>query len=150
MLPEHVAIGVVVAASLLAWTNSSYSQTKPQQDCLSYEPAVVTLSGSLARKTFPGPPNYENIRKGDRPEMSWFLELPTATCVNEDAAEPDLNPAQKAIKEIQLVLQPEQYTQHSALVGKKVVATGTLFGKRTAHHHTPVLLTVRTLAGALK
>ncbi len=30
-------------------------------------------------------------------------------------------------------------------VGKKVLATGTLFGEHAGHHHTPVLLTVHTL-----
>jgi hypothetical protein len=71
-------------------------------------------------------------------------------CVTEDSAEPDLNPKQGAVREIQLVLPPEQYVQHKQLVGKKVIATGTLFGEHTAHHHTPVLLTIHTLEEATK
>ena len=106
----------------------------------------MTLSGTLVRKTFPGPPNYENVKKGDKPETGWFLDLPENVSVNESKTAPDLNPKQSAIHEIQLVLQPEQYQQHKGMVGRTVLATGTLFGEHTGHHHTPVLLTVRTLA----
>ncbi len=37
-----------------------------QGDCLSYEPTEVRLTGTISRKTFPGPPNYQSIRKGDK------------------------------------------------------------------------------------
>ena len=37
------------------------------QDCLSYQPAAVTLKGVIARETFAGPPNYESIKDGDVP-----------------------------------------------------------------------------------
>jgi hypothetical protein len=146
---KHIAVGII-ASTLLILTESSVSQTTPRSGCLSYEPVVVTISGTLVGKTFPGPPNYESVKKGDKPETSWFLDLPTTVCVTEDSAEPDLNPKQGAVREIQLVLQPEHYVQHKQLVGKKVIATGTLFGKHTAHHHTPVLLTIHTLEEATK
>jgi hypothetical protein len=129
---------------------SAMGQNKPQSECLSYEPIVVTLSGTLVRKTFPGSPNYANVKKGDRPETSWFLDLQESVCVNESKTEPDLNPQQSGIREIQLVVKPEQYQQHKGLVGRKVLATGTLFGEHTGHHHTPVLLTVRTLGESPK
>ena len=120
----------------------------PTSPCLSYEPAVVKLSGTLARKTFPGPPNYENIHRGDRPETYWLLELSQPVCVNEDKSEPSLNPARKGIRTVQLVLTADAYKRYRRLVGKRVVATGTLFGEHTAHHHAPVLLTVKDLAQA--
>jgi len=135
----------ITAATILISTNLAIGQRAPQTQCLSYEPAVVSLSGTLVRKTFPGPPNYESVKKGDRPETSWFLDLSEGVCVNESKTEPDLNPEQTGIREIQLVIKPEQYQQHKGLVGRKVLATGTLFGEHTGHHHTPVLLTVRTL-----
>ena len=43
--------------------------------CRSYEPAVVALHGTLVRKTFAGPPNYHDIRKGDEAETYWLLNL---------------------------------------------------------------------------
>ena len=121
-------------------------QSKSTSQCLSYEPSVVTLSGTLVRKTFPGPPNYENIQKGDSVETSWFVELAKPICVDEDRNAPDLNPARIDIHAVQLVLKPEMYEKYKSLVGKQVRVTGTLFGEYTGHHHTPVLLTVTTIA----
>ena len=149
-MPKQFIPVAIIAVMNLIWTNSATGQSTPQYQCLSYEPAVVTLSGTLVRKTFPGPPNYESIKKGDRPESSWFLDLSKSVCVNESTPEPDLNPKQSGIREIQLVVKPEQYQQHKELVGKEVRVTGTLFGEHTGHHHTPVLLTVRTLNEAPK
>jgi hypothetical protein len=114
-------------------------------DCLSYEPAVVTLRGTLVRKTFPGPPNYEDIRKGDRAEVFWLLDLDSPICVNEGKSEPGLNPEAKNIRRVQLVVEAETYKRYKGLVGKKVIATGTLFEGFNGHHHTPVLLMVMTL-----
>ena len=142
-MPKQHIPATIIAGIILISANAGTGQTTPQ--CLSYVPSVVTLSGTLVRKTFPGPPNYESVKKGDKPETSWFLDLPESVCVNESKTEPDLNPKQSGIHEIQLVLKPEQYQQHKGLVGRKVLATGTLFGEHTGHHHTPVLLTVHTL-----
>lgn len=113
--------------------------------CLQYEPAMVKLKGTLIRLTFPGPPGYENVRKGDRPETSWFLKLPYAVCVDQDNADPLINTAKRNIRRVQLVVSEEMYRKYRNLVGHKVVATGTLFGEHTGHHHTPVLLTVSKL-----
>ena len=129
MANQHLPAAIITVIIFIS-TNSAEGQSTSQSQCLSYEPAVVTLSGTLARKTFPGPPNYESIKKGDRPETSWFLDLPESVCVNEDKAEPGLNPKQSGIREIQLVLQPEQYQQHKGMLGRKVLATGTLFDEQ--------------------
>jgi len=113
--------------------------------CRSYEPAVVALHGTLIRKTFAGPPNYNDIHKGDKAETTWLLDLDSPICVNQDTAEPDLNPSQRNVRRVQLVLDQRTYERYKALLGRRVVATGSLFGAHTAHHHTPVLLTVSNL-----
>ncbi len=107
-----------------------------QYDCLSYEPATVTLNGKITRKTFAGPPNYESIKKGDAPETYWILQLAKPVCVNGE--EPEKN-----VSDIQLVLSEKQYAQYEGLLGKRVFVTGTLFHAETGHHHTDVLLKVR-------
>jgi hypothetical protein len=150
VVPKWVVIGIMSASMLPARASSSAAQAKPQPACLAYEPTVVTLRGTLVSKTFPGPPNFESIRNGDKPETYWLLDLPAAVCINEDKVEPDLNPAQEDVREIQLVLKSEWYKQHKALLGREIVATGTLFGRHTGHHHTSVLLTVHTLMEASK
>ena len=40
-----------------------------------YQPTPVTLSGSIITLTFPGPPNYESIKQGDKPEKGAYLIL---------------------------------------------------------------------------
>lgn len=113
--------------------------------CLQFEPAVSSISGTLERKTYPGPPNYEDVKKGDRAETGWYVRLADPICV---AGKPDddLNIRDVAgVRLIQLVLVHDEYKTHAQLVGKKVKATGTLFTGHTGHHHTPVLLTVTRL-----
>jgi hypothetical protein len=110
--------------------------------CLAYEPSVVTLKGTLIRKTFPGPPNYESIRKGDRAEVYWLIQLASPICVNADPSS-DLNSSEKEVREVQLVM--TSYAKYENLIGKRVIATGSLFSAHTAHHRTPVLLTLSKL-----
>lgn len=113
--------------------------------CKSYGPASVSLHGALLRRNFAGPPNYEDIHKGDKVETFWLLKLDSPICVAQDRADPDLNPGQKNVREVQLVLNKDESERLNALLGKRIVATGTLFGAITGHHHTPVLLTVTYL-----
>jgi hypothetical protein len=139
------AMRLVLLLLLMSIATLFRGQAKPVSQCLAYEPSVVTLSGTLVRKTLPGPPNYESIQKGDRAETSWHVQLAKPVCVDEDKNDPRLNPAQKDIRSVQLVLTPEMYEKYKSLVGKQVRATGTLFGEHTGHHHTPVLLTIQTM-----
>jgi hypothetical protein len=134
---------VLQASTLISW-----AQAPSQPSCLTYEPAVVTLTGTVIRKTFPGRPGYESIRHGDEPETYWLLDLPQPICVDEDKSEPWLNEAKQDVRLVQLVVDREAYKKYRRLVGKRVIATGTLFASITGHHHTPVLLTVKTLEPA--
>jgi hypothetical protein len=68
--------------------------------------------------------------------------------VDQDKAQPDLNPAHKRIRTIHLVVPVEFYSKYKDLLGKQVIVTGTLFGAHTVHHRTPVLLTLSGLAEA--
>jgi hypothetical protein len=102
----------------------------------------------LIRKTFPGPPGYESVRDGDRPETYWLLDLPQPICLNVDKYNPDVNFAQQNVRRVQLVLDPSFYKRYKDLVGKRVVATGTMFAGHTGHHHTAALLTVSGLTRA--
>jgi hypothetical protein len=106
--------------------------------CLSYGPFEAELTGTVVRQTF--------TDATDRPETYWVLELSRRICVNRDPKEPDLNHAQKDVRLIQLVfVDQKMFVTYKDLVGKKVIAKGTLFAGISAHHHTPVLLTVSTL-----
>jgi uncharacterized protein DUF4431 len=113
--------------------------------CKSYEPAVVELHGRLVSKTAAGPPNYQDIHKGDEPETFWLLKLDSPICVDQDNKQPDLDPAHQNIRSVQLVLNKEDSERAKSLSGKRVQVAGTLFAAHTGHHHTPVLLTITYL-----
>ena len=113
--------------------------------CKTYEPTVVELTGKLVRKTFAGPPNYQDIHKGDAPETIWLLKLDSPICVDQDSSQPDLNTSQKNVRSVQLVLNNESHERAKSLSGQRVQVAGTLFAAITGHHHTPVLLTVTYL-----
>ena len=136
---------ILALAAMNTVTVAVLGQTKPMKKCLPYEPAEVSLIGKLVRKTFPGPPEYESIRKGDKPEIFWLIQLRGPLCTNEDAENPELNPAYDDVREVQLVVVPAQYRRYKNLVGQEVEATGTLFGEHTIHHRTAVLLTVKDI-----
>jgi Domain of unknown function (DUF4431) len=105
--------------------------------CLEYEPKVVRLSGVIVRETHPGRPNYESIANGDEPETIWVLKLKKAICVS---ASDDINVEADNEKEIQLVLEGEQYKRYLRLLGQRVTVSGKLFHSHTGHHHKTLLL----------
>ena len=111
-------------------------------ECLDYEPAVVSLSGTLAREVYPGRPNYESIADGDEPEAIWVLKLDAPICINDAGF---MAPAETNVTEIQLVLSAEQYEEHATLMGSHVTASGTLFHEHTGHHHKTLLLNTSTI-----
>jgi hypothetical protein len=107
-------------------------------DCLSYA-GRVELDGMLVRRVYPGPPNYESVARGDRAETAWLLRLSRPACVAADARDPGgINLAVEDLREVQLVLTPEQLRR--ARAGQRVALSGALFGAHTGHHRTPVLL----------
>ncbi|MBI5885577.1 MAG: DUF4431 domain-containing protein [Deltaproteobacteria bacterium] len=112
------------------------------EECLFYEPTKVRLTGVITRQTFPGPPNYESIEKGDEPETYWILKLEKPVCINGNPKDELNDETVKDIKNIHLVFHGDEYTRYRGLVSKKVVASGTLFHAQTAHHRTKVLMNV--------
>lgn len=142
--------GLLILVSCLGHASGQSRRT-----CLSYEPTVVKLTGVVISRTFPGPPEYESIRKGDEPESYWLLALPRPVCVNQaaDSAGYPFNLARKNIRWIQLVFNSEKgydsiqevYDAYRPLLGKRILATGTLYGRQTPQHKTRVLLWVHTL-----
>lgn len=118
------------------------SNATTRKSCLSYEPVAVNLKGKITRKSFAGPPNYENAKKGDTPEPYWILHLIRPICVNADDKIIDGEKREKNVSKIQLVLTEEQYVKYKGLLGKPVEVSGKLWHAHTGHHHTNVLLTV--------
>jgi hypothetical protein len=110
------------------------------QDCLSYETDGISLTGTISKKTFPGPPNYESIKKGDKPETYWVLHLEKPICTTASGD----SDAEKDITDLQLTVTGKQYALYRKYLGGKVTVTalGKLSHAITGHHHTPVLMEV--------
>ena len=94
---------MTLAALLIAFFCSSVMAESPG-DCLTYEKVTVQLTGKILIKTVPGPPNYESIKEGDKPEHPWFLHLAKPICTNADRDD-EFNVAEARVSDIHLVLQ---------------------------------------------
>lgn len=105
------------------------------------------FKGVLTRKIFPGPPNYEDIGKGDKPEPAYILRMRKPICVSRD---PFID-SSKQIDRIQVF--PEDkldakpvWEALRKLVGKSVVVEGAQpFTAHTGHHHAPLLLPIASV-----
>lgn len=125
-------------------TSASAQNSASAQTCLEYGP-TVTLTGKVQSRVFPGPPNYESVKRGDRPETTLILSLATPTCTTNKTAD-DIDVPETDIREVQLVItKPSDWKLLKRLLGKPVVITGTLFHSHTAHHRTKVLLDLAEL-----
>ena len=131
--------------AFLLLTLIAIAQFAVHSQCLKCEPTEVTLKGTVYSKDFPGPPNYESIRRGDERMRYWILRLEKPICVEGD----DFNKTRVAnVRELQLVFMDESYyrkyrryvRQHSRF---RVV--GSLFHQETGHHVTKILITVKAL-----
>jgi hypothetical protein len=137
---------LILLAALMAF-GCPATRAASQGDCLSYEPASVKLTGRVIRKVFPGRPNYESIKDGDEPEPAWILHLAKPICVKADGKE-EFNVAVGKVSDLHLVLRGKQFSQLRRLRRKGAVTlTGTLFHSFTGHHHTEVLMEVKSIKG---
>lgn len=113
--------------------------------CLSYGPSQVTVVGTLDSRTLPGAPNYVSVARGDYPETVLILRLEKAACVTGDPTSQMNRKSHSGLSEIQLSVAADKVR---SLVGKKVRASGTLFGAHSGHHRTPVVLQVSRIGAS--
>jgi hypothetical protein len=109
--------------------------------CLPAEPTVVPLRGVLERVTFAGPPNYQDIAQGDRPETYFVLRLKSPVCLSVEGG------GEIAASRVQLLLRPEQFVLFRPSLGHEVTLPGSLWPAQTGHHHTPLMFTPATTPG---
>jgi hypothetical protein len=115
-------------------------RTSDAAGCLRYD--FVSLTGTLVRQTYPGPPDYESVAKGDEPLVIWVLQLDQSICV----ADPDPRyPREYYEREVQLVVTPDQYARYKNLLGRKVIANGKLL-HGGARYDKRLVLTVEEMS----
>jgi len=132
-------VNLILAGALLFCFLVLNQAAFASESCLEYEPKTVELTGNLIREIHPGPPNYEDISKGDRKESIWVMLLDEAICVHPLD---DLNPGEVDQKEVQLVLNREKYKKYKELVNRKVKVKGTMFHSFSGHHYRKLLISV--------
>ncbi len=132
--------------TVLLMADSFYSASA--QKCFEYDGPTVTLTGKLTSKVFPGPPNYESIRKGDQKETATILIVtrPICTTTKDPESHGDPERGQRAIQLV--VLKHEIWPIIRRLMGKRATVSGTLFHWNTGHHHTKVLMEVAQVRAA--
>jgi hypothetical protein len=89
--------------------------------CLEY--GANSLTGTLVRQTYPGPPDYESLTAGDRPLVIWVLVLDYTVCVAHAGHK---LPREDYEREVQLVFKNGQQAQYRSLLGKRVTVAGNL------------------------
>ncbi|MFY1665653.1 DUF4431 domain-containing protein [Pseudomonas sp. Pseu.R1] len=113
--------------------------TAQASECNQYEPADTTLSGTLTRQVFPGPPGFEDVVTGDEPQVGFYLSLSEPLCMKGNENEGDISVEDNETL-VQLVLQATDYDNLRPYLDQPVVLKGTLFGAETGFHHTQVLM----------
>lgn len=140
---------LVLLFLLFACSAPKKQSTMREERCLNYEPQKVQLEGQLYEKSFPGPPNYKDIKEGDKEEVYWLIKTTQNFCVNDTVD----NWAGKLINqsEVQLILLSsvfDFYTTKKSLLGQKVIVKGALLPQMSGHHRTQVLINVESLEKA--
>jgi len=133
-----------ILALVLLLTAASWSGSLAAH-CLYY--GDVGLTGRLVQQTYPGPPDFESVTKGDAPLVIWILQLDYDACITSNSAS---YPNVYNEREIQLVLGNDQYARTGAyakyryLLGKRVSVTGRLLPGR-GKYEKPQVLALRSI-----
>ncbi|MDI1265721.1 MAG: DUF4431 domain-containing protein [bacterium] len=111
----------------------------------------LTLEGVLTYRIFPGPPNYEDVRRGDTPEPAYIVKLDSPICITGD----DFVDSNTKIDNVQVYPEDQGAGNGQAfrdlrrLVGQRVQVEGkSAFGAHTAHHKAPLMLPITRVAVA--
>jgi hypothetical protein len=131
---------IVAVLVTMTWSAIGYCAS----DCLKYEPSESVVSGVIKSEVFPGPPEYEGIQKGDKPETYWILHLDAPICVDQTDPKNDIDVPESNVLSLQLVI--TDYDKYRSLLGKHVKVKGRLMHQITIHHRTIVLIIVEEIS----
>jgi len=127
ILRNLAAAGIVLGFAMPAWADT----------CLVYEPATVSVIGTLTMAHGYGPPNFGQDPAHDRKETYGLLTLDRPACVS--GGDNQVNTDVGSIKAFQLVPDSPGRRIDRQLLGTRVVVSGTLF-HRVSGGHTEVMI----------
>ena len=108
--------------------------------CYHYRPASVSLTGRLVQRTLPGPPNYQSIKRGDRPQVVDLLILEAPICTIPDYKDSPNTDAFQGQDTVQVRRAEATWREVRRLTGRRVVVTGTLAEWALGPDRTPVVI----------
>jgi hypothetical protein len=108
--------------------------------CYHYRPASVSLTGRLIQRTLPGPPNYQSIARGDRPQVVDLLILDLPICTIPDYKDSPNTDAFQGQDTIQVRRAESTWREVRRFSGRRVVVTGTLAEWALGPDRTPVVI----------
>src|SRR6266850_1891735 len=108
--------------------------------CYRYRPAPVSLTGRLIQRTLPGPPNYQSIKRGDRPQVVDLLILEAPICTIPDYKDSPNTDAFQGQDTVQVRRAVSTWREVRRLAGKRVVVKGTLAEWALGPDRTPVVI----------
>lgn len=104
-----------------------------------------SLIGHLTHRMFAGPPNFEDVQKGDTPEPGYILKLDQPICITGD----EFADADTMLDEVQLVPTEKTARDMAALRDTDVfVDVKDPMPAMTGHHHRPLLAWVTEISSA--
>ncbi len=113
----------------------------------------VELVGTISRETFPGPPNYESIEKGDKPETYWiFTSQEKFSCAkkfNYGDGDEDFHGIDGAFNRFQLAMNEDLYKAKKPFLYEDVRIKGKVFAALNGHHHTKMLIEISDIQPAV-
>ena len=105
----------------------------------------LSFKGTLNYRVFPGPPNYEDIKKGDQREPAYIIKLDEPICATGD----EFLDSKQSFDRVQLLMEDSSQAGRTfwqslrQMDGKRVLVTSkSEFGAQTGHHHAPLLMTL--------
>ncbi len=132
-----VALTALLIAHAAAGGESPGAREDQAPRCLRYEPVSVKLAGVIAYRTF--------AAATGKPERVALLLLDGPVCV-DGVDDLNVNEFDQLLVQLNLNTNPEKFGREAQLSGKRAQASGSLYHGHSAHHHTPLVLTVESLA----
>jgi uncharacterized protein DUF4431 len=107
------------------------------------EEGGLMLEGQLEAHVYPGPPDYQDVRRGDSREDAYILVLDRSICIEDDD---DLADPSVRFDRVHLYTTTDaNWPRLRDGVGRRVHVRGTGFAAQTGHDRAPLVVDVNEI-----